>query len=328
MPALDTLGISPFRPRSPWWGPDLQTLRNFLVAPPADLPGERVWFDTNDGTGDRMAALVNRPLYAAKQRSTVILIHGLSGSENSLYMAPSARHFLDAGHTVIRLNLRGAGPSRNTCHDHYHAGRSEDLRHVIDALPDNMTSHGVVLVGFSLGGSLAIKYLAESGPHQPVAALVSVSAPIDLTDTCLNMLRRRNSIYHQRLLSDFKRERITLGDAYTPEETAVIEAARNFLELDDRFFAPRFGYANVWDYYARCTAEQFLDDIRVPTLMIHALDDPIVPATAYQSYRWHNNMHLHPLLPENGGHVGFHGADPTPWYLHSMSRFLAKFGAD
>jgi predicted alpha/beta-fold hydrolase len=328
MPAQEKLGVVPFRPRSPWWGPDLQTVRNFLVAPPAALPGERVWFDTNDGSGDRMTALVNRPVCAEKPRSTIILVHGLSGSEASLYMTPAARHFAEQGHTVLRLNLRGAGPSRSTCHDHYHAGRSEDLAHVVDALPESMTRNGVVLIGISLGGSLALKYCAETGSKSPISALVSVSAPIDLTDTCLNMLRRRNSIYHQRLLADFKRERLTLGDAYTPEEAAVIEASRNFLEVDDRFFAPRFGYANVWDYYERCAAQQFMGAIKTPTLMIHALDDPIVPATAYRSYRWADNPNLHPLLPEQGGHVGFHGTGPVPWYLYSIDRFLARFGAD
>lgn len=328
MPAVDKLGIDPFRPRAPWWGPDLQTLRNFLVAPPPDLAGERLWIKTSDDSGDRLAALVNEPACAAQARATVILVHGLSGSEASRYMAPAAQHFLDDGHPVLRLNLRGAGPSRHTCQDHYHAGRTGDLDDVIRALPERLTTRGVVLVGFSLGGSLALKLAAELGRNGPLAGVVSVSAPIDLADASLNMLRGRNALYHRRLLADFKRERAAMNGAYGPQEQAVIASARSFLDLDDRFVAPHFGFDGAFDYYQRCAARQFLGDVRVPTLLIHALDDPIVPATAYRDHRWGDNPRLIPLLPGRGGHVGFHGVEPKPWYLGSISRFLAKTGAD
>lgn len=328
MSALETLGLAPFRPRPPWWGPDLQTLRNFIVALPAELPGKRLWIDAGDGSGDRLAALLNEPPCTVQKRSTVVLVHGLSGSEASRYMAPSARYFLDRGHAVLRLNLRGAGPSRASCHDHYHAGRSGDLAAVVRALPDALAARGVVLIGFSLGGSLALKYAAECGRNGPLAAVVSVSAPIDLADASLNMLRRRNALYHRRLLADFKRERASMCNTYSADELAVLASSRNFLDLDDRFVAPRFGFANAYDYYERCAAGQFLGAVRTPALLIHALDDPIVPASAYQDQCWRDNCRLYPLLPEQGGHVGFHGAEGQPWYLGSVSRFLAKMGAD
>ncbi|MGH6958968.1 MAG: alpha/beta fold hydrolase, partial [Dongiaceae bacterium] len=122
-----------FIPRPPWWGGDLQTLRSYLRRPSPDLTphaAETVEFTTADGSGDTLLATLNRPA-AAAHRPLVVLIHGLTGCAESTYMLATARHLLDRGHPVLRLNLRGAGASRPRCRFQYHAGRSEDLRAVI-----------------------------------------------------------------------------------------------------------------------------------------------------------------------------------------------------
>jgi predicted alpha/beta-fold hydrolase len=136
-PPAVALDLTAFRPRFPWLGGDLQTLRNFLRRPYHDLaawPAERLELPLRDGSGDRLVASLHRAGEGA--RGLIVLLHGLTGCEDSLYIRASAAFWLARGRTVMRLNLRGAGPSRPLCGEHYHAGRSGDLRDALVALED------------------------------------------------------------------------------------------------------------------------------------------------------------------------------------------------
>ncbi|MCP4036377.1 MAG: alpha/beta fold hydrolase, partial [bacterium] len=152
-----------------------------------------------DDSGDVLAACVDEPRQPAPL-PTVILIHGLSGSEQSAYMRASSAFHRRRGHRVVRLNLRGAGPSRPSCHEQYHAGRSEDLHDALLGLPAVLSQHGIVLVGYSLGGNMLLKFTAEHGARFPIVAVASVSAPIDLAAASNRFLAHRNWIYHRHLL--------------------------------------------------------------------------------------------------------------------------------
>jgi len=322
------LSLPPFRPRFPWLGRHLQTARNFLVPEPPTLTGERLELPTQDGSGDRLAAVASRPPPAAAAKPTVVLVHGLSGSQDSRYMLSAAHFLLQRGHPVVRLNLRGAGPSRQNCRFTYHAGSSADLRDALLALPGDLSRPGVVIVGFSLGGNVVLKFAAEFATNLPVQvpAVASVSAPIDLAATSRNMLRRRNIVYNQRLLRDFRAEYLGHGSMISEHERQLILRARNFLDLDHDVVAPRNGFADAWDYYARAMALPHLGAIRTPTLLIQAQDDPIVPARPYLDYPWHDNDWLFALLPAGGGHVGFHGPGPEPWHLMAIGSSLGRLG--
>ena len=311
-----------FRQRPPWWGGDLQTLRNSLVAAPRPLPGERLLLPMADGSGDRLWALYNAGADPAKP--LVIVIHGLAGCEDSPYIIVAVRHFLAQGYGVLRLNLRGAGPSRPTCTLQSHAGRSQDLYDAIHALPPAAVAQGVAVVGFSLAGNMTLKFAAEYGPRLPIRAIASVSAPIDLAATSANMLRPRNALYNYKLLRDFCRECLAPGAVLSGPERAAIRAARNFVELDNNFVAPRNGYRDACDYWANCQSLGFLAEIRVPTLLLHAQDDPIVPVAPYLQYPWSDNSWLFPEISRRGGHVGFHAAGNRPWHLDRVLNFLAQ----
>jgi predicted alpha/beta-fold hydrolase len=255
----------------------------------------------------------------------VVLVHGLAGCEESTYMAAATRALLDAGFGVLRLNLRGAGPSRRLCAGQYHAGRSQDLADAFAGLPASLVGDGLAVIGFSLGGNVLAKYLAEQGESGPVKAAVTVSAPLDLAATLASMMRRRNRVYHNYLLSRL-RIQSTLPDSRFDQETrAVMAEARSIFDVDQGLVAPRNGFADAWDYYARCSAARFLPAVRVPILAIHALDDPWIPGTGYQEFAWRNNPWLAPLLSRRGGHLGFHGRDSaTPWHLLAAIAFLSE----
>jgi hypothetical protein len=323
----------PFISRAPWWGPDLQTLRNVLrpaaleAATAARFPGERLALPVEDGTGDALSGLLQRPA-ARAARPLLILIHGLSGTEESAYMVGSAAHFLERGFPVLRLNLRGAGPSRPQCRLQYHAGRTADLRaalRVLAARRGELLQHGLLLIGFSLGGNMLLKFLAEYGHEFPICAAASVSAPIDLAAASRRFLEPRNRVYHRHLLRYMKIEALGDGAAVSDDERRRVLAARSIYEYDDVFVAPRNGYAGADHYYATNMARRFLPDIRHRTLVIHALDDPWIPASAYLTYPWHENAHLLPLLPRGGGHVGFHGrGSSSAWHDRCAEIFFER----
>jgi predicted alpha/beta-fold hydrolase len=318
--------LPPFRPRFPWWGADLQTIANRLRGVSTSLAphaSERLKFPLPDGTGDTLLASLDRP--AAPRRGTplAILIHGLTGAEDSLYMVTMARLLLERGMRVLRLNLRGAGPSRALCGQHYYAGRSHDFRALLSVLPAELTRDGIVAVGYSLGGAMLLKYLGEEGAASPLKAAASVCAPIDLAVTCRHMMRLRNRIYHRYILDLMKVEATGEGAVVSAAERAAIMGSRTVWDYDDVFIAPRYGFASAEDYYERCRPTRFMGGIRIPTLILGALDDPWIPGALYRGYDWPSNPSLTPLLPEHGGHVGFHGTGSRqPWSDTAIAKFF------
>ena len=315
-----------FRARFPWWGRDAQTLRNFISGPRPlihETDGERLIFAMPDGSGDRLVGTVSRPEKSNPDLSLVILIHGLSGCEESSYILESARYFGALGHPVLRLNLRGSVPTQPDCREHYHAGRDEDLAAVLDQLDGNpAAAGGLILMGFSLGANMLLKFLAGRGQDYPIRAAVSVSAPIDLAATAERFLQPRNRFYHAWILRHMKRDALA-ARSLDPREAKSIRAARTMFEFDDRVVAPRNGFASAQEYYRCCSARRFLNEVRVPTLVIHALDDPWIPAAAYLDVDWSANRALTPLLSDRGGHVGFHDVEGT-WHNRMAGRFIAN----
>ncbi|MEZ5932361.1 MAG: alpha/beta fold hydrolase [Alphaproteobacteria bacterium] len=317
---------SPFSPRRPWWGGDLQTLRNYALQARKALPlphhdSERLVIPLGDGSGDHMVVALSRPA-RSHGRPLVVLIHGIAGSENSCYMTVAAAYFMARNYPVLRVNLRGAGLSRPFCRKQYHAGSSEDLAAVIAGLDPELTRHGLLPIGFSLGGNILLKLLGTAGSHLPIIKAASVSAPIDLAQSSKSLQRWRNFGYHRFILTRLKRQCTAAGAQLTDDERHAIRGARSLWELDERFTAPRNGYAGAADYYHDNASQAYLGGIRQPTMLIHAKDDPFVPVGPYLQQRWSGQPHLNVLLPASGGHLGFH--DPLGlWHLRQIDSFFA-----
>ena len=323
--------IEGFQPRFPWLGGDLQTLRNFLTRPTHDLsswPQHRLELVMRDGSGDRLAA----SLHGAPEApgGLVVLIHGLTGCEDSLYLRASAAFWLARGYRVLRLNLRGAGPSRPLCGEQYHAGRSGDLRDALLALREAAGvsfAKGLYLVGYSLGANMLLRFLAEEAGDFPVKAAVSVSAPIDLKAAQLRLMAPRNWIYHRFLLKGMRREALATPRELTAAERAAILSADSVFAYDEQVIAPYNGFAGADDYYRQCSGQRFLAAIKTPTLVIHANDDPWIPAAAYADFDWPAHPSLTLLLSDSGGHVGFHGRDrQAAWHDRAAEIFFGAAG--
>jgi predicted alpha/beta-fold hydrolase len=323
---LSPAELPPFRPRGPWWGPDLQTLRNALRRDQRDeTEGQRLTLALRDGGAlvgrlDRPPEPTDRPL--------VVAVHGLAGSEASFYMVSTARHLVGLGFPVLRLNLRGAGPSGATSRGHYHAGRTEDFADVLAGLPPVLSRNGLLLLGFSLGGNMLLKFLGELPAATGIVAAATVSAPIDMAATARRMLAPRNRVYHRYVLRAIKREVLGSDAILSPADRRLVMRARTVIELDDRFIAPRNGFADAWDYYARNSSIDALATIRHRTLVIHAFDDPWIPAESYRRVDWEANPMVSAVLTRQGGHIGFHGHDSrVPWHDRVVGAFFSSLMA-
>ena len=309
-----------FRERVPWFGGDLQTLRNFVARRagygPGNVDGDRLLLSLSDG--GRLASCLT-PGEVGRPR--VVLIHGLTGCETAANMVVAARHLNCLGFPVLRINLRDSNPSAATTEGHYHAGRTEDLRDALSALASEVTAEGLLLMGFSLGGNMMLKFLAETGRDFPVRAAVAVSTPIDLAESAIRLMRRRNAFYHGWLLKRMKAQW-----AMPPLKDALARAlreARSILEFDDGVVSRINGFEGAREYYQRNGALAFLSDIPVPTLLIHARNDPWIGSEPYEHFDWRSNRNLVLLMSNGGGHVGFHGsAGPTPWHCLCAGRFF------
>lgn len=323
LPQFDA-ALPEFRERAPWLGGDLQTMRNFLRRPRVDLSrfrSEVLVLPLRDGSGDRLAASMEWPAENAAAHPVVLLIHGLAGCQDSMHLRITAAYLLHQGFPVLRMNLRGAGGSRPLCAQHYHAGRSQDLADALLGLPDRIKQRGLAAIGFSLGGSVLLKYLGESGRNTPLMAAVTVSTPLDLKAAAQRIMAPRNAHYHWYFLRDCRREFVGSPCA---EEVRLASEVRSLWEFDERLTAPRSGYAGAADYYVRTSARNFLDGIAVPTLLLHAADDPIVPVDSYRDYHWRRNRRLLPIVQRRGGHVGFHDRAGHVWHDSISGRFLQR----
>ncbi len=320
------LRVLPFRERLPWIGGDLQTLRNTVLARSiTDLPGTGERFCLPLDGGDALSARLDRG-DGDPSRPLIVLIHGLTGSETSHCVMLMARTLCDAGYSVLRLNLRGAGPSRATSCGHYHAARTDDLAAALSGVPGDLVRAGIVLVGFSLGANLSIRFMGERGQQTgAVRGAVAISPPLDLAAAAACLLRPRNRIYHRSMLHAMQQEATAPGAVLERGERAAILQARTIVEFDDRFIAPRYGFAGAQDYYAKASCGPVLGGIRVPTLVVHAQNDPWIPFAAYRAIPWDRLSAVHAILPKGGGHVGFHGRGTNvPWTTHIVLSFVGR----
>jgi predicted alpha/beta-fold hydrolase len=321
-PARD---FPPFRPRPPWWGGDLQTLRTSILLSLGlaayEMAGARLELDPGDGSGDRLIAILDERR-AGAGRPLAVLLHGLTGCDASSYMVATARHLTGLGYPVLRLNLRGAGPSAATCRQRYHAGRGEDVAAALAALDPDLMSDGIVLAGYSLGGNILLNFLAGHAAGLPVRAAASVSAPIDLAASSRRIRDWRNKPYENYLVRRMKSD--WAGADMTAAQRAALPAMRSVYDFDDLLVAPQNGFGTADRYYAECSALGVMGGIAVPTLLIHAANDPWIPAGAYRAFDWSRNAKLSPLLAPGGGHVGFHDrAAPPNWHDRCIADWFA-----
>lgn len=350
--------VPKFCTKPSFWGGHLQTLsQKFLRI--RDLTSHfqstRHELPLNDGTGNYLIGMVYEPnqlLVPDEKRPSplIALLHGLGGTSQSRYIQSTADFLLRQGHRVLLIDFRGAGHSAESTDQLHHPGRTEDIARLLTAVDDataaRLRKSGVVLVGYSLGGSVLLKFLAESSlsvrsdsfatavnegdirdqeTDLGILGAVTVSAPLDLagTATCLGQTSRW--VYEQYLLKKMRRQAMADGADVSAEERECVAAASSIREFDRVFTSRRCGFETVEEYYESYSAGPKLGRIDMPTLLIHAEDDPFVPAAQYREIDWSSLPQLQPLLVPSGGHCGFQcQLQDGSWHDHCIDLFVRR----
>jgi len=316
---------SSFRPHPLWSGAHLQTIATLLrPTPKLALRRERLGLDDGDfvdlgWSGDHNSG---GPL--------AVLVHGLAGGFKSKYLLGTACQLVTQGWRTVIMQLRGAGPESNRLHRCYDQGDTEDLRYVWRLLRVREPQAFIASVGWSLGGNVTLKALAEEGAAAPINIAAAASVPFNIRP-CAERLRTGFSrIYQTRLLGlvkDALRRKHPKIPLSPLVNLSAALAAQNFIEYDEAYTAPLAGYRDVEDYYTHASCGQFLKNICRSTLVVHALDDPfmtgdIIPAVEALS------QHVTLEVAHSGGHVGFISAgalgQPYCWLERRLTMFLHK----
>ncbi|HTU48150.1 MAG TPA: alpha/beta fold hydrolase [Bryobacteraceae bacterium] len=248
-------------------------------------------------------ALAHQP--DSNARGQIVLLHGLEGCADSGYMQSFAQAALVRGFGVHRLNSRTCGGTEELCETMYHSGLTDDVLAVLEQL-QRQGSGPAFIVGFSLGGNVALKLAGELGTTDLLAGICAVSTPIDLAACVRHIQKRSNMLYARRFVNRLC-ERVKRKSKSSPHlySTAGLDQVKTIWEFDDRFTAPLFGFGTAANYYATQSAVGYLDRIRVPALVICAKDDPLIPFAVYSHPAFQSNPALTLVATEHGGHLGF-----------------------
>lgn len=243
-----------------------------------------------------------------REHATIVLLHGLEGSADSGYMLGIAEKAWVAGFNVVRLNQRNCGGTEKLTSTLYHSGLSGDIRSVIldlikqDGLPE------IFAVGVSMGGNLVLKMAGEIGDSAlpQLRAIVAVAPALDLAACADALCERRNFLYQRRFVVGLKR-RMRLKKRLFPDLFPIdgMREIRSVRDFDERITARFCGFAGADDYYARSSASNLLSQIRKPTLILTAQDDPFVPFSSFSRSAIADNGCITLVAPQHGGHCAF-----------------------
>ena len=250
----------------------------------------------------------------------VFMQHGLEGSSNSGYMVSLAQALCEAGYAAHRVNMRGCGGSEHLTDTLYHSGLTSDLRFLLNKFRDEGRGP-LFLAGFSLGGNVVLKLAGELGDEARnlVHGVCAVSTPIDLHACVRRIGEKRNWLYEQRfvrsLCARYRRRHLAQPERFPLDG---IDHTSTIFDFDDRFTAPSFGFGDAPNYYRTQSSAGFIGRIRVPTLMVQAENDPMIPFEVFQIPDLRENRFIKFLPVPHGGHLGFISRGRPRFWLDSL----------
>lgn len=242
----------------------------------------------------------------AGNRRVAFLLHGLEGDTRSQYIRGTADILFRRGWDIAAVNHRSCSGEMNLQRRLYHSGVTDDPHTVVQHLKRSYEE--IAMVGFSLGGNMTLKYLGEQHVQvDPVIRrAVAISVPVDLASCSERIVHPSNRVYDKRFLKSLRRKvhakHRQFPDHFRPE---FFKHVRNLRDFDEYYTAPIHGFEGAEGYYRNCSSLPVLDQIRIPTLLINAKDDPLLGETCYPYDVASRNPHFYLMTPRYGGHVGF-----------------------
>ena len=257
----------------------------------------------------------------------MLVLHGLEGCIRSHYASGLMALLEQQGYRPVFMHFRGCSGHVNRLPRAYHSGDTGDLAAVIDHLGRVSGQTVYAAVGFSLGGNVLLKWLAETGSDNPLSRAIAISVPFNLADATQRLEQGFSRLYRNYLLRKLHATYLRKQAANNLPIHVDVSQLTSFRNYDNLVTAPLHGFADASDYYKKSSCRQFLKDIKTPTQIIHSLDDPFMfPHSVPTRAELSDSIEF--LLCEAGGHLGF-VCGRLPWrsrYWHEqkIGEFLAR----
>jgi predicted alpha/beta-fold hydrolase len=297
-----------FRPLPLLSNPHLQTvIAAYWAGPTFDYPTREQVIRLPDG--DSLMLYDSVPAGWQPGDRMAMLIHGLTGSHRSYQVQRTARQFLERGVRVVRIDQRSAGRGIPLARKTYHGGRSDDIRAVTEEMHRWSPTSAITIIGFSLGGNLALKLAGEAvtDPVPGLERVVTVSPPVDLARCCALMSLPRNRQYENHFLRGLLAEARERHHCFPDLPPLRLPRRMTMRVFDDLYTAPTCGFSDALDYYKRASALPLVPRINVPTLILTARDDPFIAVEPIETLPHTDYLTVQVL--SHGGHLGFLGWD-------------------
>jgi len=287
-----------YKARFPFKNGHVSTIYPSLFRKPINLNFERKRINTPDND------FLDVDVLSKGSSKALILCHGLEGSSASKYISGTADLASQSNWDCIAMNYRGCSGEMNKQLRMYHSGATDDIDTVINHFADKYSE--IHLVGFSLGGNLVLKYCGERQLIDKVRSVVAISVPTDLRIGSMLLSKKSNFIYTANFLKSLKSKLHQKHQQYSDKiDLDKLKLVKTVYDFDEHFTGPIHGFKDAVDYYTQCSSAQFIENIKIPGLIINAKDDPIVPVSTmpFKQVKANKNMSLIPT--QFGGHVGF-----------------------
>lgn len=302
----------PFRPHALLHGGHAQTVAAALRLPRLKLlREERGLYESRLVEVDRDARVLLKCRWQQDrlEAPTLLLLHGLEGSSESLYVLGTSQKAYAAGFNVVRMNMRNCGGTEHLARTLYHSGMTGDIqRVVVEELAGRERLPRVYVSGFSMSGNMVLKLAGDYGSDFPeaLAGVVAVSPSVDI-GACADAIGRRANVVYRLSFMRSLRRRVRSKSRLHPElfDTRGLWRVRHIRQFDERYTAPQGGYSGASDYYERASSLRVIPRIEVPTLIIHSADDPLIPVGPFLEPSTAANPNVLLVLTRGGGHVGF-----------------------
>ena len=327
--------FTPFEPCRGLTSGHLQTIAgNFLPRPAFRLASVSEMVEVDPADGSRVLCHCHWQAEAERAgRLTVVLVHGLEGSSDSRYIQGITARAWEAGCNVVRMNMRTCGGTERLTPTLYHSGLSGDVGVVVRHYAGLFGLERVALAGYSMGGNLVVKLAGEWGNQPPLCAVAAVCPAIDLAPGADALHQGFNRLYEWKflrgLLARYRRKAKLFPEIYAPRK--AIGPVRSIREFDNKILARYWGFRDADDYYDRAAAARVVDRIAVPTLILHAQDDPFIRLTPETRAKLLANPQVSFVETRHGGHCAYLSRDPgneIHWAEATVMRFLLAATAE
>jgi len=246
-------------------------------------------------------------LSEGKKQKLIIILHGLEGNGQRAYMAGTAKLFNQNNMDAVCVNFRGCSGEDNMSFRSYHSGETEDLKEVIQHVLETKDYSEIYFKGFSLGGNVVLKYLGETQniPEQ-IKAGIAISVPCYLAGSAKELHTLKNKPFHDMFRSNLKNKLYIKKLQHTDKLIDIdLKSIKTLNDFDNLYTSKTHGFMDAQDYYKQSSSLQFLPNIKMPTLIINALNDSFLSSECYPIKEAKNNSNLFLEMPKHGGHVGF-----------------------